>query len=287
MPRPPEPEDLRARGRWPPPPGRRVAIVGSRRPSPYGEAVAERLAADLAATGVIVVSGLALGVDAAAHEGALAAGGCTIAVLGTGVDIVYPASNRDLAARILDAGGALLSQFPDVTPPRRQHFPKRNWTMAALSDLVIVVEAGEGSGALITADAALGLGRPVMAVPGSVFSPLSVGCHQLLRDGAGLVQNARDVLAELGGSAEVLDDPLLPPASLGTQPPHQPGRDGMLRHLSDVLPIEPAQLARRLGLSFAEAMARLGKLELEGRVSRQGAGYVKVHRRGTTRGVRQ
>src|SRR5207302_411833 len=192
--------------------------------------------------------------------------------------------NRDLADMILAAGGALLSQFPDGTPPRRQHFPERNRTMAALSDLVVVVEAAEGSGALITADAALGMGKSVMAVPGSVFSPLSVGCHQLLRDGAGLVQNARDVLSELGGWGEVLDDPLLPPPSLGVESPRPPGRDGMLRHLSDVLAVEPGQLARRLGLSFAEVMSRLGKLELEGRVSRQGAGYVKVHRRGTSRG---
>jgi DNA processing protein len=274
--------NLRSRGAWPPPPGPRVAIVGARRPTPYGEAAAERLASDLARAGVVIVSGLALGVDAAAHRGALEAGAYTAAVLGTGVDVIYPPSNRDLAARILAAGGALLSQFPDGTPPRRQHFPKRNWTMAALSDLVVVVEAAESSGALITAEAALGLDRPVMAVPGSVFSPLSVGCHQLLRDGAGLVQNARDVLAELGGPAEVLDDPLVPPPSLGAHVPQPPGRDGMLRHLSDVLPIEPGQLARRLGLSFAETMTRLGRLELEGRVSRQGAGYVKVHRRGTS-----
>jgi DNA processing protein len=275
---------LQVRGAWPPPPGPRVAIVGSRRPTPYGEAAAERLAYDLALAGVAVLSGLALGVDAAAHRGAVEAGCYTAAVLGTGVDVVYPALNRGLAGRILAGGGALVSQFPAGTPPRREHFPRRNWTMAALSDLVVVVEAGEGSGALITAEAGLVLGRPVMAVPGSVFSPQSVGCHQLLRDGAGLVQNARDVLAELRGPGQVLDDPLRPPPGLGVVPPGSPGEDGILRHLSDVLPLEPGQLARRLGLDFAELMARLGRLELEGRVSRQGAGYVKVHRRGTSRG---
>src|SRR5262249_37673997 len=200
--------ELRVRGRWPPPCCPKVAIVGARRPTPYGEAVAERLATDLAHAGVAVVSGLAVGVDAAAHEGALIGEGCTIAVLGTGVDVIYPAANTDLAARIVARGGALVSQFPDGTGPKRDHFPRRNWTMAALADLVVVVEAAEGSGALITAEAGLAQGKAVMAVPGSVFSPLSVGCHQLLRDGAGLVQNARDVLGELNGLTAVLDDPL-------------------------------------------------------------------------------
>src|ERR671936_1758295 len=144
--------ELRTRGSWPPPPGRRVAVVGSRRPTPYGEAVAERLAHDLASAGAIVVSGLARGVDAAAHRGALDADGTTIAVLGTGLDIVYPAENTGLAREILDKGGALVSQFPDGTPPRRRHFPMRNWTIAAISDAVVVVEAGGGAGAVITAE---------------------------------------------------------------------------------------------------------------------------------------
>jgi DNA processing protein len=269
---PPEPV-LHVRGRWPPPPGPRVAIVGSRRPTPYGEAVAERLAADLAAAGAIVVSGLARGIDAAAHRGALDGGGVTVAVLGTGVDVVYPAENAALAAELLERGGALVSEFADGTPPRRGHFPKRNWTMAAISDAVVVVEAAEGSGALITAEAALALDREVMAVPGSIFSPLSVGCHQLLRDGAALVQNARDVLAALGRVQEVLDDPLRPPARLGLSA--KGGRDGLLAHLSDTLPTTAAGLARKLGLGFAEALARLTSLELEGSVERRGDGYIR------------
>ncbi|MFI5283223.1 MAG: DNA-processing protein DprA, partial [Candidatus Dormibacterales bacterium] len=142
---------LRTRGRWPPPDGPRVAIVGARRPSPYGEAVAEQLGADLARAGVTVVSGLALGVDAAAHRGALTAGGVTVAVMGTGVDVVYPAAHGRLADQIVAAGGALVSQFADGTAPRRHNFPARNHTMAALSDGVVVVEAALGSGALITA----------------------------------------------------------------------------------------------------------------------------------------
>jgi DNA processing protein len=268
---------LRSRGRWPPPDGPRVAIVGARQPTPYGEAVAERLAADLAGAGVVVVSGLARGIDAAAHRGALAAGGVTVAVLGTGVDIVYPPENASLAAELLAGGGALVSEFADGTPPRRGHFPRRNWTMAAISDLVVVVEAAEGSGALITAEAALALSREVMAVPGSVFSPLSVGTHQLLRDGAGLVQNARDVLAVLGRGQEVLDDPLRPPARLGLASPAR--RDGLLGHLSETLPTGAADLARKLGLGFAEALARLTALELEGSVSRRGDGYIRRIRR--------
>src|SRR5207245_2215321 len=138
---PPDLASLNTRGTWPPPEGPRVAIVGSRRPSPYGEAVAEQLAADLARAGVVVVSGLALGCDAAAHRGALVGGGVTVAVMGTGVDIVYPAAHARLAEEILAAGGALVSQFPNGTEPRRRHFPARNLTMAALSDAVVVVEA--------------------------------------------------------------------------------------------------------------------------------------------------
>jgi len=259
-----------------------VAIVGARRPTPYGEAVAERLATDLAHAGVAVVSGLAVGVDAAAHEGALIGEGCTIAVLGTGVDVVYPAANTDLAARIVAGGGALVSQFPDGTGPKRDHFPRRNWTMAALADLVVVVEASEGSGALITAEAGLAQGQAVMAVPGSVFSPLSVGCHQLLRDGAGLVQNARDVLGELNGLTAVLDDPLTPPDRLAVEGEAPRGRDGLLRHLSDAYPVEPGDLARRLGLAFPDVVARLTRLELEGKARRMGAGYLRVRGRGMT-----
>jgi DNA processing protein len=269
---------FRVRGRWPLP-GRRVAIVGARRPTPYGEAVAERLAAELAAAGVVVVSGMAPGVDSAAHRGALDGGGSTVAVLGTGVDVPYPRANARLAQRIAESGGALLSQFPDGTPPRPANFPRRNWTMAALCEVVVVVEAAERSGALITADAALALGRTVMAVPGSIFSALSDGCHQLLRDGAGLVQDARDVLAELEGPGAV---------ELAQWHRFDGGAgdgdgDGLLRHLSDVLPIEPGELARRLRRPVAEVLAGLTRLELEGEVARRGPAYVKLQRHGRRR----
>jgi len=275
MPRP-EVAGLRSRGRWPPPAGPRVAVVGSRRPSPYGEAVAEQLASDLAAAGVIVVSGLALGIDAAAHRGALNGGGITVAVMGTGVDLVYPAAHVRLAEDILASGGALVSQFADGTQPRRGNFPARNWTMAALADAVVVVEAAEGSGALITAQAALELDREVLAVPGSVFSPLSVGAHGLIRDGAGLVQNSRDVLAALGMHLEVLDDPLKPPPGVGFEPAR--ARDGLLVHLSEAMAVSAAELARKVGLPVAEVLGRLTSLELEGAVRRHAGGYVRALR---------
>ena len=278
---PPEDPAIRTRGRWPPPEGPRVAIVGSRRPSPYGEAVAEQLAADLARMSVVVVSGLALGIDAAAHRGALVGGGVTVAVMGTGVDIIYPAAHGKLADEIVSAGGALVSQFPDGTAPRRHNFPARNWTMAALSDAVVVVEAAEGSGALITAEAALELHKEVLAVPGSVFSPLSVGTHQLIRDGALLAQNARDVMAALGAVQEVLDDPLAPPKSLGIAVPS--GRDGILAHLSDVLALSAAEIARKLQLPVAEVLVRLTALELDGAVRRHHDGYVRALRGGKQR----
>jgi len=275
MPRP-EVAGLRSRGRWPPPDGPRVALVGSRRPSPYGEAVAEQLGSDLAAAGVIVISGLALGVDAAAHRGALNGGGTTVAVMGTGVDLVYPAAHSRLAEDILAAGGALVSQFADGTQPRRGNFPARNWTMAAMSDAVVVVEAAEGSGALITAQAALELDREVLAVPGSIFSPLSVGAHGLIRDGAGLVQNARDVLAALGAQLEVLDDPLKPPPGVGFEPAR--ARDGLLIHLSEAMAVSAAELARKVGLPVAEVLGRMTSLELEGAVRRHAGGYVRALR---------
>ncbi|TMC99418.1 MAG: DNA-protecting protein DprA [Chloroflexi bacterium] len=278
---PPDLSALNTRGAWPPPGGPRVAIVGSRRPSPYGEAVAEQLAADLARAGVIVVSGLALGCDAAAHRGALTAGGVTVAVMGTGIDIIYPAAHLRLAEEIVAGGGALVSQFPKGALPRRQNFPARNVTMAALSDAVVVVEAIQGSGALITAEAALDLHKEVMAVPGSIFSPQSVGTHNLIRDGAALVQNARDVLAALGAGGEVLDDPLAAPQRLGFGLSRE--RDGILLHLSDVLSVSAAELARKLDLPVAEVLGRLTSLELDGAVRRHGPGFLRALRTGKER----
>ena len=173
-----------------------VAIVGSRRPTPYGVETAEALAAELSARGVTIVSGFARGIDTAAHRGALQGGGRTLAVLGNGIDVVYPPENRDLAQAI-QRQGAVISQFPRGTVPLPYNFPTRNRTIAGLALGVVVVEAGEKSGALITAALAADLGRDVFAVPGRVTSEVSRGPHGLLRDGAILVRDWADVVQEL------------------------------------------------------------------------------------------
>ena len=173
-----------------------VAIVGSRAASPYALEVARRLGADLARRNVTVVSGMARGVDSAAHRGALEGGGITIAVFGCGVDVIYPPEHRGLAERIVERG-ALVSEFPPGTPPLKAHFPQRNRIISGLSLAVVIVEAAEGSGSLITADFALEQGRTVLAVPGNVLGGRNYGAHALLRDGAKLVECADDILEEL------------------------------------------------------------------------------------------
>lgn len=170
-----------------------VAIVGSRAASPYAVTVAERLAGDVSGCGVAVVSGCARGVDAAAHRGALGGTGGTIAVLGSGVDVIYPAEHAGLAASIARTG-ALVSEFPLGAPPLRHHFPQRNRLISGLARGVVVVEAGHRSGSLITARYAAEQGREVMAVPGNVLSGRSTGAHALIRDGAAIVETADDVL---------------------------------------------------------------------------------------------
>jgi DNA processing protein len=173
-----------------------VALVGTRQPTTYGREVARRLAQELARNGVTVASGLALGIDTEAHKGALAAAGRTVAVLACGVDQPYPLRNRDLAEKVV-AQGALVSDYPPGTAPEPRNFPPRNRIISGLSLGVVVVEAGERSGALITSDFAAEQGRDVLAVPGSIFSPASRGCHNLIAQGARLVRGVEDILDEL------------------------------------------------------------------------------------------
>lgn len=188
---------LFVRGTLLPTDGLAVAIVGTRRASPYGRRQAERLARGLAVAGVTIVSGLARGIDAAAHRGAIAAGGRTIAVLAGGLLNVYPPEHEDLARQVADHG-VVLSETVPSSPPRSSSFPQRNRLISGLSLAVVVVEAGSRSGALITAEHAMEQGRDVFAVPGRVDSPQARGCHRLIRDGAGLVECPQDILEQLG-----------------------------------------------------------------------------------------
>lgn len=179
-----------------------IAIVGSRRATTYGKLTAQRLAAQLAAQGITIVSGMARGIDSEAHKGALAVGGRTIAVLGCGIDVVYPPENRALEDRIASSG-AVITEFPFGTRPFAGNFPKRNRIISGLSLGVIIVEAAQKSGALITARLALEQGREVFAVPGSTTSPYSRGTHNLIKEGAKLVENTEDILEELEPLIEI------------------------------------------------------------------------------------
>ncbi|PPB84666.1 DNA processing protein [Mycetohabitans endofungorum] len=174
-----------------------LAIVGSRNPTPQGNDNARLFAQALAAQGVCIVSGLALGIDGAAHRGALDSGGVTVAITGSGADVIYPQRHADLAAKIVERGGAILTEWPLGAAPLRQHFPQRNRLIAAMVRGVLVVEAAPYSGSLITARLANDIGRDVFAIPGSIHSPMSRGCHRLIKDGAKLVETPHDVLTEL------------------------------------------------------------------------------------------
>jgi len=250
-----------------------VAIVGSRRPTTYGLATAERLAGELAARGVTVVSGLARGVDSAAHRGTLAAGGRTVAVLGSGVDIVYPPENAALARRIVGAG-ALVSQFPMGTRPLPHHFPLRNRVIAGLGAGTVVVEAGEKSGALITARFAAELGREVYAVPGNVSSDLSHGTNRLIQEGAKLVHDWRDVVDEWPPEwRRALRPAAADPAT--ALPPATAGAGRLLPFLGEE-PVAIDAVIAGSGLPAGEVAASLMALELEGRVRQlPGQRYVR------------
>ena len=236
-----------------------VALVGTRRATGYGRAVAERLAGDLAAAGVTIVSGLARGIDTFAHHAAVAVGGRTLAVLGNGLDQVYPPSNAGLAGKIVDAhAGALVSEFGPGIPPDAVNFPRRNRIISGLSLLTVIVEAGERSGALITADFALEQGRDVLAVPGSILSPASTGANHLLKQGAAPVTSAQDILELLGA---VQTEKL--PRVARHVPDLGPGEASVWAALSPE-PHHIDDLARGLSISSNELAATLAMLELKG-----------------------
>jgi len=253
-----------------------VAIVGSRAASPYGLAVAGQLAADLAARGLAIVSGLARGVDSAAHRGALSAGGVTIAVLGSGVDVVYPPEHASLAADI-DATGAVVSELVPGTRPLQWFFPLRNRIISGLSRAVVVIEAGEKSGSLITARCALEQGRDVLAVPGNILSGRNRGAHALLRDGAKIVESADDILEELG-LATVSGAPE-DGAERGLEATPGAPIDPVLRCLVPGEASDLDEIAERSGVKTPRLLPRLFELELQGFVRRAGGGrFVRIDR---------
>ncbi len=238
-----------------------VAVVGSRRPTTMGMRFAHDLAKGLAARGALVVSGLALGIDAEAHAGALAAGGPTLAVLGAGVDVSSPRTNDRLRAEILAEGG-ILSEYWPGTEPAPWRFPARNRIVAGIADAVVVVEAGERSGALITADFALEQGRPVLAVPGAPLAAASVGCNALLRAGAAMCESVEDVIAECAHLAWGGIGP-----SRGSCPAPA-GLDGQIWELLGREPLRLDEIGARVGADAAAVTAALGRLELDGYVVR-------------------
>jgi DNA processing protein len=235
-----------------------IAIVGSRNATSQGIGNAQRLACALSHAGLAVVSGMALGVDAAAHRGALAESGSSIAILGTGPDIRYPSENATLA-RELSEKGCLVSEFPVGTPPNGRNFPRRNRLISGLSLGVLVVEAGMPSGSLTTACLALDQNREVFAVPGSIHSPVSKGCHWLIKQGAKLVECVEDVLEEIGMATN---------AKRPQPPSHEKcedDRDPVLAALG-FNPATVEQLAARTGLDAGKLAARMSMLEIDGRV---------------------
>ena len=247
-------------------PRRVIAMVGSRNPTPQGAQNARQFARAFAGGGITVVSGLALGVDGAAHEGALegapAGDIATIAVIGTGIDRVYPRQHRELAHRIARQG-LIVSEYPLGTPPLAGNFPKRNRLIAGLSQGTLVVEAALQSGSLITARLAVEQGKEVFAIPGSIHSPQSRGCHALIRQGAKLVETAQDVLEELcwPGAVALAAPPSAAPAAPAPDP------DGLLAALG-ADPVSLDALQARTGLDTPTLQARLLELELDGLVGR-------------------
>jgi DNA processing protein len=260
-----------------------LAIVGSRNPTPAGRETTREFARHLAGCGLTITSGLAIGIDGAAHEGALEAGR-TVAVLGTGPDRVYPAAHRELARRIA-AQGALVSELPPGSGVRGANFPRRNRIISALSLGTLVAEAALQSGSLITARYASEQGREVFAIPGSIHNPVARGCHALIRQGAKLVETAQDVLEELAPQLR----PFLK-AAAGDVPPlagdaqravgTATGFDGDYQRLLDAMgydPVAPDELIRRTGLAAQSVSSMLLLLELEGHVSSQPGGRYCRH----------
>ncbi len=267
---------LYLRGALPPDPVPRVAVVGSRSPSPSGEETAYALGRNLARAGVAVVSGLARGIDAAAHRGALDGGGVSVGFLGSGIDVPYPRTSRELIAE-LPRCGAVLSEYPPGVPPLPWRFVERNRLVAAYTAGTVVVEAGARSGALITAAFALEFGRELWAVPGDPRRPGCRGNNRLLRDGALVALDAADVVAGLGLARIPPEAPESGPAA---PPGLSPDEARVWGTLAGDGPGDAEALSRRTGLAVSALLEALSNLELEGHVERDREGYALSGRRG-------
>jgi DNA processing protein len=230
--------------------------VGSRNATAQGEQNAENFAKALSETGLTIVSGLAMGIDAAAHRGGLAGAGASVAIMGTGPEQVYPPRNRKLGEE-LATSGCLVSEFPYGTPPLASNFPRRNRLISGLSRGVLVVEAALQSGSLITARRALDQGRDVFALPGSIHAPLSKGCHDLIKQGAKLVESVEDILAEIGWLAQ--------PANLAPAP--DLGEEDPLLEAIGFAPVSMDRIAQLTGMRASSLAAGLSRLEIEGRIA--------------------
>ena len=249
-----------------------VAVVGTRRASAYGREACAHLVKDLAAAGVTVISGLARGIDAIAHTTALEAGGRTIAVMGSGVDVIYPADHKRLAQRVAETG-ALVSEYPLGTRPDSRNFPRRNRLLSGLSLGVLVVEAPMDSGVMHTVRFALDQGRDVFAVPGSVFSPTSLGANRLVQDGAKLVTDAADVLEELNVT-RLAQQPVLP--GIAPLPAPEGIEAEVLQHLG-AEPMHIDEVRRQSALPVANVSSTLSLLEIKGLVKQVGGmRYIRV-----------
>jgi DNA processing protein len=255
-----------------------IAIVGSRACSRSGQRDAKDFSAHLSRSGFAITSGLALGIDTAAHLGALENQGATVAVTGSGLDKVYPARNRALANRIVEANGLLLSEFPPGTPPRRENFPQRNRIISGLALATLVVEASDRSGSLITARLALEQGREVMVLPGSIHDPLKNGCHRLIRDGAALVDSV-DQIVELIGGLLGFQFELLHEESTQNLPNKVAPVEHRIQQLFEQIEFEPISFEDLLEVTKLETLELaelLTSLELEGLVERNAKGVSRI-----------
>lgn len=251
-----------------------LAVVGSRKPSVQGVACAIEFAASLAKSGFVITSGLAQGVDTAAHQGALRAGRSTLAVLGSSPELIYPRTNQALADQMLANGGLLVSEFPPGTRPRPEHFPRRNRIISGLSVGTLVIEAALRSGSLITARLAMDQGREVFAIPGSIHNPLSKGCHALIREGAWLVENQQQICEPLAPMLGFLAQQV-EPESAGPESSLTADQQSVLQHIrQSAMTLD--QLHAETGMSVSRLQQLLINFELDGKIASHGDRYMAL-----------